>query len=45
MMKNPLVLKVSRYLFKFYIAWSICADLFLIAGVIALLLGDIKISF
>jgi len=44
-MKNPLVLKVSKYLFKCYIIWSICADLFLIAGIIALLLGDIKISF
>jgi len=44
-MKNPLVKKVSLVMFKLYILWSICADLLLIAGIIALLLGYGKISF
>ena len=44
-MKNPVVLKISKYLFKGYIIWSVCADLILIAGLIALLLGDMQISF
>ena len=43
-MKNPLVLTISQYLFKAYIVWSICADLVLIVGIIALLLGYGKIS-
>ncbi len=43
-MKNPLVEKVSSYLFKAYIAWSIIADIILIGGLIALWLGGIKIS-
>ena len=42
-MKNPVVLKISKYLFKGYIIWSVCADLILIAGLIALLLGDMQI--
>ena len=36
---------ISKYLFKLYIVWSVCADLVLIAGIIALLFGDVKISF
>jgi hypothetical protein len=44
-MKNPLVKKVSVVMFKLYILWSICADLLLIAGIVALLLGYGKISF
>jgi hypothetical protein len=44
-MKNPLVLTISKYLLKAYIVWSICADLVLIAGIIALLLGYGKVSF
>ena len=44
-MKNPLVREVSKWMFKAYILWSICADLLLIAGIVALLLGYGKISF
>ena len=44
-MKNPLVKKVSVVMFKLYILWSISADLLLIAGIVALLLGYGKISF
>ena len=44
-MKNRLVKKVSVVMFKLYILWSICADLLLIAGIVALLLGYGKISF
>lgn len=44
-MKNPLVIKVGKYLFRGYIVWSICADVLLIASAIALLLGYGKISF
>jgi hypothetical protein len=44
-MKNPLVKKVSVLMFKLYILWSISADLLLIAGIVALLLGYGKISF
>ena len=44
-MKNPLVKKISVAMFRLYIAWSICADIILIAGIIALLLGYGKISF
>ena len=32
-------------MFKLYILWSICADVILISGIIALLLGYGKISF
>jgi hypothetical protein len=44
-MENPLVKKISVFMFKLYIAWSICADILLITGIIALLLGYGKISF
>jgi len=44
-MKNPLVKKISVLMFKVYITWSIFADMILIAGIIALLLGYGKISF
>ena len=44
-MKNPLVKKVSVVMFKLYILWSICADLLLITGIVAILLGYGKISF
>jgi hypothetical protein len=44
-MKNPLVKKISAAMFRLYIAWSVCADVVLITGVIALLLGFGKISF
>jgi hypothetical protein len=32
-------------MFKAYIVWSICADIILIAGMAALLFGDLTISF
>jgi hypothetical protein len=32
---------ISKYLFKLYIIWSVCADIVLIAGIVALLFGDI----
>jgi len=38
-------INISKYLFRAYIVWSVCADLVLIAGIIALLFGDIKVSF
>lgn len=44
-MMIPQVKKISSFMFKLYIAWSICADILLIVGVIALLIGDLKISF
>ena len=44
-MKNPLVKKISVVMFKLYILWSICADILLISGIIALLLGFGKITF
>jgi hypothetical protein len=36
---------ISKWLFKLYIIWSVCADIVLIAGIVALLFGDIKVSF
>ena len=36
MMKNPLVQKVSKWMFKAYIAWSICADIIVIGGILYL---------
>jgi len=36
---------ISKWLFKLYIVWSVCADIVLIAGIVALLFGDIKVSF
>ena len=44
-MKNPLVKKISVFMFKIYLIWSVCADVILITGIIALLLGYGKISF
>ena len=44
-MKNLQVKKISAVMFKLYITWSICADIILIAGIIALILGYGKISF
>ena len=44
-MKSPLVKKISVVMFKLYILWSICADILLISGIIALLLGFGKITF
>ena len=44
-MKNLRVRKISVFMFKLYITWSVCADLMLITGIIALLLGFGKISF
>ena len=44
-MKNPFVKEIGKYLFRAYIIWSVCADLVLIAGVLALLFVDFKIIF
>ena len=44
-MKNPFVKEIGKYLFKAYIIWSVCADLVLIAGVLALFFVDFKIIF
>jgi hypothetical protein len=41
----PLAKKFSKILFKIYIAWSICADILLIGGIVALLLGYGQITF
>ena len=35
----------GKWAFRAYIAWSICADIILIAGMTALLFGDIQIVF
>ncbi len=32
MMKNPLVNTISKWMFRLYIAWSICADIMIIGG-------------
>jgi len=44
-MKSPIVKNISTYMFRLYIAWSICADIILITGIIVLLFGYGKISF
>jgi len=38
-------INISKYLFRVYIVWSVCADLVLIVGIMALLFGDLKVSF
>ena len=43
--EEPLSKKISVFMFKLYITWSICADILLISGIVALLLGYGKISF
>ncbi len=35
-MKNPLVRKVSKWMLRAYILWSICADITLLGGIIYL---------
>ena len=35
-MKNPLVRELSKWMFKAYIVWSICADITLLAGLVYL---------
>ncbi len=37
MMKNPLVQTISKWMFRAYIAWSICADIIVIGGIIYLI--------
>jgi hypothetical protein len=36
-MKSPIVREVSKWMFKAYIFWSICADITLLAGLIYLI--------
>ena len=36
-MKNPLVQKIAKWMFKGYIAWSICADVIVVSGIIYLI--------
>ena len=36
MLKTPLVREAGRWMLKAYMVWSICADLFLIGGIIYL---------
>ena len=36
-MKNPLVQKIAKWMFKGYIAWSICADVIVISGIVYLI--------
>ena len=46
MIMNPLIAKrLTKWLFVTYVWWSICADLLLITGIVAILLGYGKISF
>jgi len=35
----------TKWMFKAYLVWSICADIILVVGMILLLLGDISIKF
>jgi hypothetical protein len=35
-MKTPLVRELSKWMFKAYIVWSICADIALLGGLIYL---------
>jgi hypothetical protein len=35
-MKNPLVQEVSKWMIRAYMVWSICADVFLLSGVVYL---------
>ena len=39
-MKNPLVRKVSKWMLRAYILWSICADITLLGGIIYLVFWD-----
>lgn len=39
-MKNPLVRKVSKWMLRAYILWSICADITLLSGIIYLVFWD-----
>jgi len=34
MMKNPLVNTISKWMFRAYILWSICADIIIIGGLV-----------
>jgi len=45
MIQTPVVKKAAKWMFKGYIAWSICVDIILIIGVLMLLVGDLQISF
>ena len=45
MTQTPVVKKAAKWMFKAYVVWSICADMILISGIIALLFGFGKISF
>jgi hypothetical protein len=36
-MKNPIVQEVSKWMFRGYIVWSICADIALLSGIIWLI--------
>ena len=36
-MKNPLVQTISKWMFRAYIVWSICADIIVIGGIIYLI--------
>ena len=36
-MKNPLVQTVSKWMFVHHIAWSVCADVILIGGIVYLI--------
>ena len=38
-MKTPTAKQAGKILFRAYIVWSVCADVILIAGVVALLAG------
>ena len=35
-MKNPLVRELSKWMFKAYIIWRVCADITLLSGLIYL---------
>ena len=34
MTKNPIVNTISKWMFRLYIAWSICADVTIIGGLV-----------
>jgi len=45
MKTTPLVKATGKWMFRAYMVWSICADLILIAGMVALIFGDLTIKF
>ena len=41
MKKNPLVVLLGKWMFRAYIAWSVCADIVLLSGIIYLIVTNL----